>query len=98
MQYIPIISEKDLVLDQNKRIMPNGKIEILDPVSTNPIDVFTYDSQNNKYITATNPIYLDVESRPQHTYFVKQLAYCRLSKYLGEFTDPLTHSSQQKNE
>lgn len=93
MQYIPIISEKDLVLDQNKRIMPNGKIEILDPVSTNPIDVFTYDSQNNKYITATNPIYLDVESRPQHTYFVKQLAYCRLSKYLGEFTDPLTHSS-----
>ena len=93
MQYIPIISEKDLVLDQNKRIMPNGKIEILDPVSTNPIDVFTYDSQNNRYITATNPIYLDVESRPQHTYFVKQLAYCRLSKYLGEFTDPLTHSS-----
>jgi hypothetical protein len=93
MQYIPIISEKDLVLDQNKRIMPNGKIEMLDPVSTNPIDVYTYDSQNNRYVVATNPIYLDVESRPQHTYFVKQLAYCRLSKYLGEFTDPLTHSS-----
>lgn len=93
MQYIPIISEKDLVLDQNKRIMPNAKIEILDPVSTNPIDVFTYDSQNNRYVAAVNPIYLDVESRPQHTYFVKQLAYCRLSKYLGEFTDPLTHSS-----
>jgi len=93
MQYIPIISEKDLVLDQNKRIMPNGKIEILDPVSTNPIDVYTYDSQNNRYVVATNPIYLDVESRPQHTYFVKQLAYCRLSKYLGEFTDPITHSA-----
>ena len=83
MFHFPLISQNELVLDQNKNIMPSGKIDILDPVSTNPIDVYTYDAANDKYVIATNPIILNAQSRAQHTYFVTQLAYCRLSKFLG---------------
>lgn len=93
MTYIPILTQKDLVLDTNGKIIPNAKIEVLNPISSNPIDVFTYDAQNDRYVAATNPIYLNNESRPEHTYFVTQLAYCRLSKYMGDFMDPLTHST-----
>ena len=93
MTYIPILTQKDLVLDTNGKIIPNAKIEVLNPISSNPIDVFTYDAQNDRYVAATNPIFLNNESRPQHTYFVTQLAYCRLSKYMGDFMDPLTHST-----
>ena len=83
MFHFPLISQNELVLDQNKNIMPSGKIDILDPVSTNPIDVYTYDAANDRYVIATNPIILNSQSRAQHTYFVTQLAYCRLSKFLG---------------
>lgn len=83
MFHFPLISQNELVLDQNKNIMPSGKIDILDPVSTNPIDVYTYDAANDRYVIATNPIILNAQSRAQHTYFVTQLAYCRLSKFLG---------------
>jgi len=91
--YIPILKQSDLILDDKKQIVPEAKIDIWDPVSSTPIDVYTYDAANDRYILATNPVILDVNSRPLHTYFVKQLALCRLSKYKGDFYDSATGST-----
>ena len=81
--YFPIIC-------QNDSFVAKGKIEVLDPVSTNFIDVYTYNATDDSYTIAPNPIYLNGEGRSEHTYFVKQLAYLRLYKYLGDFSDPRT--------
>ena len=78
------------IINQNDEFVAKGKIEVLDPVSTNFIDVYTYNSTDDSYTIATNPIYLNGEGRSEHTYFVKQLAYLRLYKYLGNFSDPRT--------
>jgi len=76
------------VLKQSDKYIPGGKIDILDPVSTNPIDVFVYNATTDTYVVSTNPVYLTGEGRPAQTYFVKQLAYLRLYEYLGDFSDP----------
>ena len=89
MTYIPFISQDDLVLDNQQRKIPGAKIEVLDPISNNPVDIFVYDGSNDTYTITTNPIYLDVYSRPEHTYFAKQLVLCRLYKYRGNFSDPM---------
>ena len=81
--YFPIIKQNDV-------FVAKGKIEVLDPVSTNFIEVYTYNATDDSYTIATNPIYLNGEGRSEHTYFVKQLAYLRLYKYLGNFSDPRT--------
>lgn len=78
------------IINQNDTFVANGKIEVLDPVSTNFIDVYTYNSTDDSYTVVNNPIYLNGEGRSKHTYFVKQLAYLRLYKYLGNFSDPRT--------
>lgn len=82
--YFPILKQEDVIG------RPGSKVEILDPVSTNYIDVYCYNSVNDTYTIVENPIYLDNEGRPSQTYFVKQLAYLRLYDYLGDFTDPRT--------
>ena len=89
MQKIEIINQNTLVLDDDRKILPGAKIDFLDPVSLNPVNVYTYDSSTDEYIAAVNPIYLDVNSRPEQTYFVDQLTYCRLYKYIGNFSDPM---------
>lgn len=89
MTYIPFISQDDLILDNQQKRLVGGKIEILDPISNNPVDIFVYDGSNDNYVVATNPIYLDVNSRPEHTYFSTQLVLCRLYKYIGNFSDPM---------
>lgn len=89
MTYIPFISQDDLVLDNQQKRLVGGKIEVLDPISNNPVDIFVYDGSNDDYIVSTNPIYLDVNSRPEHTYFSTQLVLCRLYKYIGNFSDPM---------
>lgn len=81
--YFPVVKQDDV-------FTANGKIEVLDPVSTNFIDVYTYNAEDDSYTVATNPIYLNGEGRSEHTYFVKQLAYLRLYNYLGNFSDPRT--------
>lgn len=78
------------IINQNDTFVANGKIEVLDPVSTNFIDVYTYNATDDSYTIVNNPIYLNGEGRSEHTYFVKQLAYLRLYKYLGDFSDPRT--------
>lgn len=81
--YFPIIKQNDV-------FVAGGKIEVLDPVSTNFIDVYVYNATNDSYTIVNNPIYVNGEGRSEQTYFVKQLAYLRLYKYLGEFSDPRT--------
>ena len=78
------------VIKQNDVFVAGGKIEVLDPVSTNFIDVYVYNATNDTYTVVNNPIYLNGEGRSEQTYFVKQLAYLRLYKYLGNFSDPRT--------
>lgn len=87
--YSPFLSQEDLILDNNGKIIPGAKIEVFDPVSNTPVIIYTYDGSNELYTIATNPVYLNGESRPEHTYFAKQLVLCRLYKYIGNFSDPL---------
>lgn len=86
--YIPILSQKDVILDNNENIIPGGKIEVFDPVSNTPVNVYTYDGSNERYVISPNPIYLNGASSPEHTYFVDRLVLCRLYKYIGNFSDP----------
>ena len=86
--YIPFLSQEDLILDNNRQIIPGAKIEVFDPVSNTPVDVYVYDGSNELYTIAPNPVYLNGESRPEHTYFCDRLVLCRLYKYIGNFSDP----------
>lgn len=86
--YSPFLSQDDLILDNNRQIIPGAKIEVYDPISNNYVDIYTYDGSNEKYTIAPNPVYLNGLSRPEHTYFAKQIVLCRLYKYIGNFSDP----------
>lgn len=86
--YISFLSQADLILDNNGKIIPGAKIEVFDPVSNTPVNIYTYDGSNELYTIAPNPVYLNGESRPEHTYFCDRLVLCRLYKYIGNFSDP----------
>ena len=93
--YISFLSQDDLILDNNRQIIPGAKIEVYDPISNNYVDIYTYDGSNEKYTAAPNPVYLNGQSRPEHTYFAKQLVLCRLYKYIGNFSDPRVDDDTQ---
>ena len=93
--YIPFLSQEDLILDNNHQIIPGAKIEVYDPISNNYVNVYTYDGSNERYTVAPNPIYLNGQSRPEHTYFAKQIVLCRLYKYIGNFSDPRVDDDTQ---
>ena len=86
--YIPFLSQTDLILDNSRQLIIGGKIEVFDPVSNTPVNIYTYDGSNELYTIAPNPVYLNAESRPEHTYFCDKLVLCRLYKYIGNFSDP----------
>ena len=71
--FVSFLSQADLILDNNGNIIPGGKIEAFDPVSNNKVNIYTYDGSNERYTIAPNPIYLNGESRPEHTYFCDRL-------------------------
>lgn len=53
--YYPIVSQKDLFVDNQKKVIANGKIEFFDPVSLNRIDTFTYNEEaDNGFVIAEN--------------------------------------------
>ena len=93
--YISFLSQDDLILDNNRQIIPGAKIEVYDPISNNYVDIYTYDGSNEKYTIAPNPVYLNGQSRPEHTYFAKQIVLCRLYKYIGNFSDPRVDDDTQ---
>lgn len=81
MHRIPIIDQEELFLDLNQCALVNGKVEILDPISNNPIDVWTY--TDAEYTAASNPVRLSIEGRAEQTIFSDRLSYIRVYKYLG---------------
>ena len=93
--YIPVLNQEDLILDNNHQIIPGAKIEVYDPISNNYVNVYVYDGSNDKYTIAPNPVYLNGQSRPEHTYFAKQIVLCRLYKYIGNFSDPRVDDDTQ---
>ena len=84
MIYVPVITQHDQYLDADNIPLAAGKLEVRSPISNNLVDIYTYGG-----VPATNPIILNGNGRPTTTYFVTQLAYIRIYKYLGEFTSPL---------
>lgn len=78
----PIISEHDVFIDQNIGALVHGKVEILDPVSNNFLNIYSY--SEDEYIVATNPVILDIEGRPEQTYFCDRMCYLRVYAYHGE--------------
>ena len=81
MRLTPIINEQDLFLDINMQPLVNGKVEVLDPISNNYLNIYTY--TDAEYTIATNPLRLDVEGRATHTYFSNSLSYVRVYAYKG---------------
>lgn len=81
MYLTPIINEEELFLDMDMQPLVNGKVICLDPISNNEINIYTY--TDAEYTVATNPLRLDVNGRPEHTYFSDRLTYIRVYKYQG---------------
>lgn len=87
----PIISQHDVFVDIDIGPLVNGKVEILDPVSNNFINVYSY--TDDEYVIAANPVILDVEGRPEQTIFSDRLSYLRVYAYdgLDEYSQPIYH-------
>ena len=78
---IPIINQNERFLDINEEPLVNGKVEVLDPVSNNSLEIWSY--ADDEYTVMTNPVILDVEGRATQTVFCDRIVYCRVYKYLG---------------
>lgn len=78
---IPIINQNERFLDINEEPLVNGKVEVLDPVSNNFLEIWSY--AEDEYTVMTNPVILDVEGRAAQTVFCDRIVYCRVYKYLG---------------
>lgn len=85
----PIINQNERFLDIDEEPLVNGKVEVLDPVSNNPLTIWSY--SDDEYSVMTNPVRLDVEGRTPHTVFCDRIAYIRVYKYLGldEYNQPM---------
>ena len=92
---IPFLTQDDLILDNKKNLIPGAKIAVYDPVSNNPVDIYVYDGANERYTVTQNPVYLNGQSRPQHTYFADRLVLCRLYKYAGQLSDPMSDDQSE---
>ena len=49
MMMIPFLKQEDLILDNNRQIIPGAKIEVFDPVSNTHVNIYTYDGSNERY-------------------------------------------------
>ena len=85
----PIINQNERFLDIDEEPLVNGKVEVLDPVSNNPLTIWSY--SDDEYTVMVNPVRLDVEGRTPHTVFCDRIAYIRVYKYLGldEYNQPM---------
>lgn len=71
-----LTTQNDQFLDSQNRTCSNGYIYVLDIKNLSEIDVYTL--TDSEYVRAANPIRLDLNGRPNQTYFTETLAYCRL--------------------
>lgn len=77
----PIVNQNDLFVDNNNQPLVQGRLDFLDPVSNNYIDVYSY--SEDEYTILTNPIILDVYGRAEQSVFSDRLTYCRLYAFRG---------------
>ena len=81
MYRIPVINQSTLFEDMNREALVQGKIEILDPVSSNQLTIWSY--SDDEYSVMENPVILDIEGRVTQTVFCDRIVYCRVYKYEG---------------
>lgn len=77
----PIVNQNDLFVDNNEQPLVQGRLDFLDPVSNNYINVYSYSEDD--YTILTNPIILDVYGRAEQSVFSDRLTYCRLYAFRG---------------
>ena len=81
MYRIPVINQNDRFLDLNEQPLVNGKVEILDPVSTDFLTIWSY--TDDEYTVMTNPVILDIEGRVPQTIFCDRIVYVRVYAFKG---------------
>ena len=81
MYRIPVINQSTLFEDIDRNALVKGKIEILDPVSNNPLTIWSY--SDDEYTVMTNPVILDIEGRVPQTIFCDRIVYCRVYAFKG---------------
>ena len=86
---IPIIDQNERFLDIDGMPLVRGKVDILDPVSNNPITVWSY--ADDEFTEHANPVILDIEGRSEQTIFSDRLSYVRAYRYEGldEWNEPI---------
>ena len=77
----PIVNQNDLFVDNNEQPLVHGRLDFLDPVSNNLINVYSY--TDDEYTILTNPVILDIYGRAEQSVFSDRLTYCRLYAYKG---------------
>lgn len=81
MYRIPVINQSTLFEDIDRNALVQGKIEVLDPVSNNPLTIWSY--SDDEYTVMTNPVILDIEGRVPQTVFCDRIVYCRVYAFKG---------------
>jgi hypothetical protein len=81
MYRIPVINQSTLFEDIDRKALVYGKIEVLDPVSNNPLTIWSY--SDDEYTVMTNPVRLDIEGRVPQTVFCDRIVYCRVYAFKG---------------
>ena len=81
MYRIPVINQSTLFEDINRTALVHGKLEILDPVSNNPLTIWSY--SDDEYTVMANPVILDIEGRVPQTVFCDRIVYIRVYAYKG---------------
>jgi hypothetical protein len=81
MYRIPVINQSTLFEDINRNALVQGKLEILDPVSNNPLTIWSY--TDDEYTVMTNPVILDIEGRVPQTIFCDRIVYVRVYAFKG---------------
>ena len=89
MYRIPVINQSTLFEDIDRNALVQGKIEVLDPVSNNPLTIWSY--SDDEYTVMTNPVILDIEGRVPQTVFCDRIVYCRVYAFKGydEYNQPI---------
>ena len=81
MYRIPVINQSTLFEDINRKALVHGKLEILDPVSTNFLTIWSY--TDDQYTVMANPVILDIEGRVPQTVFCDRIVYVRVYAFKG---------------
>ena len=79
---IPVVNQSTLFEDINRKALVRGKLEVLDPVSNTPLDIWSFSDE--EYVPLENPVILDIEGRVPQTIFCDRIVYVRVYAYKGD--------------